>query len=86
MLPRMQGKTKEHWEEFCEQAAAEQDPRKLGELIKEIDRLLCEKRERLENAPNNRRSTKLIQGGERGQNSKTNAIIKTFFLKLFCLR
>jgi hypothetical protein len=45
----MQGKTKERWQELCEQAANEQDSRKLAELVKEIDRLLSEKQERLKN-------------------------------------
>ena len=49
----MQGKNKERWEELCEQAANEQDPRRFAELIKEIDRLLTEKAKRLENTPTN---------------------------------
>jgi len=39
----MQGKTKEIWKQLCEQAAAEQDPAKLLELVKQIDRMLDEK-------------------------------------------
>jgi hypothetical protein len=42
----VQGKTKEVWKQLCEQAAAEQDPDKLLELVKQIDRLL-EKETRL---------------------------------------
>jgi len=36
----MRGETGERWRKLCEQAAVEQDPRKLMELIREIDRLL----------------------------------------------
>ena len=43
----MKGKTKEVWEQFCEQAAVEQDPDKLLELVKEINRMLEEKENRL---------------------------------------
>ena len=43
----MQGKTLEHWQELCRQAAGEQDSHKLLELIKEINRLLEEKEQRL---------------------------------------
>ena len=39
----MRGKTKELWEQFCEQAAVEQDPEKLVQLAKEINRMLEEK-------------------------------------------
>ena len=34
--------------ELCEQAAVEQDPKKLLELVREINRMLEEKRDRLE--------------------------------------
>ena len=37
---------KELWLQLCEQAAAEQDPTRLMELVKEIDRLLNEREER----------------------------------------
>ena len=47
----LQGKVKERWRELCEQAAIEQDPRKLSELVAEIDRLLEEKQTRLSHAP-----------------------------------
>jgi hypothetical protein len=43
----MQGKTREHWQELCEQAAIEQDPTKMLELVEEINRLLAVKYERL---------------------------------------
>jgi hypothetical protein len=43
----VQGKTKEVWQQLCEQAAAEQDPAKLLELVKQIDRMLAEKETRL---------------------------------------
>jgi hypothetical protein len=45
----MQGETKQRWEELCEQAATEQDPEKFFELIREINRLLEERRMRLNN-------------------------------------
>ena len=40
----MDEKTKESWRELCEQAAKEQDPEKLMQLVAEIDRLLQEKK------------------------------------------
>jgi hypothetical protein len=43
----VQGKVKERWVELCEQAAVEQDSKKLRKLIQEIDLLLREKQERL---------------------------------------
>jgi hypothetical protein len=43
----MQATTKETWMHFCEQAAVEQDPDKLVQLVKEIDRMLGEKETRL---------------------------------------
>ena len=43
----MQGPTRERWEQLCEQAAKEQDPTKLNELVTEIHRLLEEKEQRL---------------------------------------
>lgn len=43
----MQGETKIRWQVLCEQAATEQDPNKLMELIVEIDRLLEEKQRRI---------------------------------------
>jgi hypothetical protein len=43
----MKGETKRHWTELCELAANEQDPKKLLELVAEINRLLEEKEERL---------------------------------------
>ena len=43
----MRGKTKELWEQFCERAAVEQDPEKLVQLVKEINRMLEEKETRL---------------------------------------
>jgi hypothetical protein len=45
----MQEKT-ERWMQLCEQAASEQDPQKLTELVREIDRLLGEKQDRLNRA------------------------------------
>jgi hypothetical protein len=43
----MRGKTKELWEQFCEQAAVEQDPEKLMQLAKETNLMLEEKENRL---------------------------------------
>jgi hypothetical protein len=40
-------KDKERWMELCQQAAVEQDPKKLMELVTEINRLLMEKEQRL---------------------------------------
>jgi len=44
-------KDKERWRELCEQAAVEQDPKKLMVLVAEITRLLDEKQERLKGPP-----------------------------------
>lgn len=46
----LKGERKEYWMHLCEQAANEQDPEKLMELVKEINRLLEEKEQRLKNA------------------------------------
>jgi hypothetical protein len=43
----VQDGNKERWRLLCEQASVEQDPEKLHELIKEINRLLDEKSSRL---------------------------------------
>jgi hypothetical protein len=43
----MQGPNLERWQELCRQAATEEDPKKLLELIAEINRLLQEKENRL---------------------------------------
>jgi hypothetical protein len=45
----MQGDTAERWRKLCEQAAIEQDPKKLLELAEEINRLLEAKEHRLKN-------------------------------------
>jgi hypothetical protein len=47
----MQGANKERWKVLCEQAAVEQDPVKLHQLIKEINDLLEAKETRLKGAP-----------------------------------
>ena len=39
-------RTEERWRQLCAQAAVEQDPRKLMELVREITRLLAEKYDR----------------------------------------
>lgn len=46
----MQGKTRERWQELCEQAANEKDPRKMLELVEEINRLLGIKYDRISHA------------------------------------
>jgi hypothetical protein len=43
----LKGEKKEIWMQLCERAAIEQNPDKLMELIKEINRLLEEKERRL---------------------------------------
>jgi hypothetical protein len=43
----MQGKTRERWEELCEQAANEQDPARMLEIVAEINRLLDAKYDRV---------------------------------------
>ena len=43
----MIGGNKERWRELCEQASIEQDPEKLLNLVREINRLLEEKQARL---------------------------------------
>lgn len=43
----MKGATKERWEDLCQQATVEQDPKKLMRLVDEINRLLAEKEQRL---------------------------------------
>jgi hypothetical protein len=44
----MQGEKREHWEQLCRMAADEQDPERLMQLIKKINRLLEEKEKRLQ--------------------------------------
>lgn len=46
----MQTPLKERWLELCEQAAQENDSSKLMKLIKEVDRLLSEKRQEADHA------------------------------------
>jgi hypothetical protein len=43
----MQGERLSEWQRLCEQAAIEQDPEKLLELVKRINTLLEEKEQRL---------------------------------------
>jgi hypothetical protein len=43
----MRGKEKERWQELSELAANEQDPKKLLELVQEINRLMEAKERRL---------------------------------------
>ena len=47
VLTPMQGKTRERWVELCEQAAREEDPNRLMQLVQEINKLLIEKEELL---------------------------------------
>jgi hypothetical protein len=44
----MQGENAERWRMLCERAATEQDPARLMELVREINRLLEEKEQRLQ--------------------------------------
>lgn len=43
----MHNETRELWYQLCQLATIEQDPDKLLELVREIDRLLAEKEQRL---------------------------------------
>jgi hypothetical protein len=43
----LQGNNAERWQTLCAQAAVEQDPQKLIQLVAEITRLLDEKKDRL---------------------------------------
>ena len=45
----MKGEKLEEWQRLCTLAAVEQDHEKLLELVKEINRLLDEKEQRLRN-------------------------------------
>jgi hypothetical protein len=47
----MIGEARERWKVLCEQASKEQDPKKLHELIREINDLLEAKELRLKGAP-----------------------------------
>jgi hypothetical protein len=40
-----------HWRELCQKASVEEDPDKLMELIREINRLLDDKEQRLRRGP-----------------------------------
>lgn len=44
----MQGKVKEKWIELCEQIAIEQEPARMIVLVRELNRMLDEKEERLQ--------------------------------------
>jgi hypothetical protein len=44
---QVKGEYKEHWEKLCAEAAVEQDPKRLMELVQEINRMLDEKEQRL---------------------------------------
>ena len=43
----MNSDSKERWMQLCEQAAVEQDPKKLLELVAEINRVLEKREDRL---------------------------------------
>jgi predicted Zn-ribbon and HTH transcriptional regulator len=47
----MLGENKERWKVLCEQAATEQEPEKLHQLVREINDLLEAKEARLEGRP-----------------------------------
>jgi hypothetical protein len=44
----MQGKVKEDWMHLCEQIAVEKDTERMIKLVRELNRMLDEKEERLE--------------------------------------
>ncbi len=50
----MQGEIRERWFDLCAQAAIVEDPDRLIELIREIDRLLGEKESRLRQQRNSK--------------------------------
>ena len=61
-------KNKEHWLELCEQAAVEQDPKKLMVLVEELNRLLKEKEQRVKSGVHPQHSDQQKQGSPgRGQ-------------------
>jgi hypothetical protein len=43
----MQGENRERWQKLCEQASSEQDPDVLMMFVKEIEKLLAGKEQRL---------------------------------------
>jgi hypothetical protein len=43
----MQGQVKEDWMDLCEQVASEQDTERMIELVRELNRMLDEKEQRL---------------------------------------
>lgn len=51
LVSTMQGEKKERWRQLCEQAAIEQNPAQLLQLVKEINDLLEEKERRLSLLP-----------------------------------
>jgi hypothetical protein len=65
--PVRQGPTiledREKWMALCEQAANEQDPEQLKELVRQIDRLLAEKEQRLRSHPPSSSAQKETAGG-----------------------
>jgi hypothetical protein len=54
----LKGEKLEHWQQLCAQAATEQDPQKLMDLVKEIDRLLGEKQDQLNRETANKNAAK----------------------------
>ncbi len=54
---------KEQWIRLCEQAHVEQDPARLLELIREIERLLGEKAERLKRQKTDPQSGRTLRSG-----------------------
>ena len=66
----MRGEKKEHWLGLCEQAAQEQDPDKLMDLVKEITRLLDEKQERLRGADVKESSADISKTGSQAGNGQ----------------
>ena len=54
---RLKGEKLELWQQLCAQAAVEQDPETLMKLVREIDRLLGQKLERLKRPANDGNET-----------------------------
>jgi hypothetical protein len=61
----MKGETRERWRVLCEQAANEQDPEKLMEIVKEINELLEAKERRLGILPQKEKKEEKEQLGSR---------------------
>jgi len=56
----VKGPTKERWQQLCAEVVIEQDPKRLLELVEEINRILAAKEQRL----NKERRSPLNQDSE----------------------